>query len=437
MIEMQKISELAEQIADIIEEYSHARVISHNDADGISSAAIICQALLRKNIPYHLTIVSRLEDSVAEMINETTNEGDIVIFCDMGSGQPDIIGKVLHDTIVIDHHKPVGDSPAKAMINPHMFGIDGAVHLCGATTTYLVAKGLDHENVDLAGIAIAGAVGDKQLFETANKIILDEAVEAGVISIKKGLKVGSGDIADILENTPEPYLDITGDREKIDSFLDMLEIHGDIDSMDNDKLQKLISTIVLKLTKRASPEAIDAAVGDVYVLNNEVVKNVYDLVAIMNTCGKLKVPGLALSLCMRDDSTLEEAKEMTIKSQKAIVNDINKAEGLLQKGKSIYYLIGDDLESTGMIASTVIRYIHPDMPFVAINKVEGKVKISSRGTRELVSKGLDLAYAMRTAADAVGGQGGGHNIASGASVEPEKIEKFIALVDDIVAEQLS
>lgn len=140
---------------------------------------------------------------------------------------------------------------------------------------------------------------------------------------------------------------------------------------------------------------------------------------------------------MRDDSTLDEAKEMTIQSQKAIVNDIIKAEGLLQKGKSIYYLIGDDLESTGMIASTVIRYIHPDMPFVAINKVEGKVKISSRGTRELVSKGLDLAYAMRTAADAVGGQGGGHNIASGASVEPEKIEKFIALVDDIVAEQLS
>lgn len=113
-------------------------------------------------------------------------------------------------------------------------------------------------------------------------------MEAGVVSIKKGLKVGSGDIAEILENTPEPYLDITGDREKIDSFLDMLEIHGDIESMDNDKLQKLISTIVLKLTKRASPEAIDAAVGDVYVLNNEVVKNVYDLVAIMNTCGNRK-----------------------------------------------------------------------------------------------------------------------------------------------------
>ncbi|AKB84536.1 DHHA1 domain-containing protein [Methanococcoides methylutens] len=437
MIEMQKMVELAKQIAGIMGEYKHARVISHNDADGISSAAIICQALLRKGIPYHLTIVGRLDNSVVEMVNETASDSDVVIFCDMGSGQPEVIENVERDTIVIDHHKPVGDSPAKAMINPHMAGIDGAVHLCAATTTYLVAKGLDENNIDLAGLAIAGAVGDKQLFETANKIILDEAVEAGVVSVKKGLKVGSGDIADILENTPEPYLDITGDREKIDAFLDMLDIHGDIDSLNAEQLQKLTSTIALKLTKSASPEAIDAAIGDVYVLNKEVVRNVYDLVAIMNTCGKQEVPGLAVALCMKDDSALEEAKEITLKSQKAIIADVKKAEELLQKGKSIYYLSGKDLESTGMIASTIIRYVHPDMPFIAINEVEGIIKISGRGTRELVDKGLDLAYALRTAASSVGGYGGGHSIASGASIPMGRTEDFISHVDDIVGEQLN
>ena len=69
---MQNLIELAKQIASTIEEYEHARVISHNDADGISSAAIICQALLRKGIPYHLTIIGRLDESVAEVVNETT-----------------------------------------------------------------------------------------------------------------------------------------------------------------------------------------------------------------------------------------------------------------------------------------------------------------------------------------------------------------------------
>ncbi|KGK99401.1 phosphoesterase [Methanococcoides methylutens] len=437
MIEMQNLIELAKQIASIIEEYEHARVISHNDADGISSAAIICQALLRKGIPYHLTIIGRLDETIAEMVNETTSDDDIVIFCDMGSGQSEIIEKVEQDVIVIDHHKPVGDSPAKAMINPHMVGIDGAVHLCAATTTYLVAKALDEENIDLAGLAIAGAVGDKQLFETANKVILDEAVEAGIVSVKKGLKVGGGDVADILENTPEPYLEITGEREKIDQFLKMLDIHGNIDSLDTEQLQKLTSTIALKLTKTASPEAIDAAIGDVYILNREVVRNAYDLVAIMNTCGKQKVPGLAIALCMKDESALEEAQDITLKSQKAIIADIKKAEELLQKGKNIYYLSGKELESTGMVASTIIRYVHPDMPFIAINEVEGVIKISGRGSRELVEKGLDLAYAMRTAASSVGGDGGGHSVASGASIPLGKTEEFIALVNDIVGEQLS
>ena len=38
---IQKLTELAKQVADVISEYSHVRVISHNDADGITSAAII------------------------------------------------------------------------------------------------------------------------------------------------------------------------------------------------------------------------------------------------------------------------------------------------------------------------------------------------------------------------------------------------------------
>jgi hypothetical protein len=257
------------------------------------------------------------------------------------------------------------------------------------------------------------------------------------VSVKKGLKVGSGDITDILENTPEPYLDITGDREKINTFLEMLGISGDIDSLDPEQLQKLTSTIALKLTKSASPEAIEAAIGDVYILNKEVVRNVYDLVAIMNTCGKQEVPGLAVALCMKDDSALEEAQEITLKSQKAIIADVKKAEEMLQKGKNIYYLSGKDLESTGMVASTIIRYVHPDMPFIAVNEVEGIIKISGRGTRELVEKGLDLAYALRNAASSVGGDGGGHSIASGASIPMGRTEEFISIVDDIVGEQLN
>ncbi|HJH29550.1 MAG TPA: DHH family phosphoesterase [Methanosarcinaceae archaeon] len=436
MAEIQKLTELAKQVADVISGYSHVRVISHNDADGITSAAIICQALQRNNIQFHATIVSRLDESIIDMVNSTASEGDLVVFCDMGCGQSDLIEKVSFDVVIIDHHQPVGDSPAKIAINPHFVGIDGAIHLSASGTTYMVARQMDEGNVDLAGLAIAGAVGDKQLFESANLSILDEALGNNVISIKKGLKVGSGDVADVLEYTSEPYLDITGDRKKIDAFLDILNIHGEIGTMSADDLKKLTSAVALKLTKNASPEAVDAAIGDVYILDREAVPNSYDLVAILNTCGKMDKSGLALSLCMKDASVIDEARALSVDFQKSTVTNIKKAEGMLQQGKNMWYLNAHNMESTGIIASTVVRYIHPDQPFVAINEVEDIVKVSARGTRALIAAGLDLSYALREGAKAVGGSGGGHNIASGAAIPKGKSEEFISIVDDIIGEQL-
>ncbi|MGP8337060.1 MAG: DHH family phosphoesterase [Methanosarcinaceae archaeon] len=433
---IQKLTELAKQVADVISGYNHVRVISHNDADGITSAAIICQALHRINTRFHVTIVSRLDESIIDMVNSTVSDGDLVVFCDMGCGQSDLVKKVTQDVVIIDHHQPVGESPAKAVINPHLAGIDGAVHLSASGTTYMVAREMGNTNIDLAGLAIAGAVGDKQLFESANRYILNEALENNVISIKKGLKVGSGDIADVLEYTSEPYLDITGDRSKISGFLDILDIHGEIGTMPAGDLKKLTSAIALKLTKTASPEAVDAAIGDIYILDCEVVQNSYDLVAILNTCGKLDKSELALSLCMKDRSVADEARALSIDFQKSVVSDIKKAEGMLKQGKNIWYLDAKNMDSTGIIASTVVRYIHPDQPFVAINEVDDIVKVSARGTRALIADGLDLSYAMREGAKAVGGSGGGHNIASGAAIPKGRSEELISIVDNIIGEQL-
>ena len=433
---IQKLTELAKQVVDVISEYSHVRVISHNDADGITSAAIICQALQRNNVQFHATIVSRLDESIVDMVNSTASEGDLVLFCDMGCGQSDLIERVSCDVVIIDHHQPVGESPAKIAINPHLVGIDGAIHLCASGTTYMVARQMDKRNIDLAGLAIAGAVGDKQLFESANRFILDEALENKVISIRKGLKVGSGDIADILEYTSEPYLDITGDRKKIDEFLDILNIHGEISTMSAGDLKKLTSAVALKLTKNASPEAVDAAIGDIYVLDREIVQNSYDLVEMINACGKLDKGGLVLSLCMKDASVIDEVRTLSSDYRRSTVADIKKAEGMLQQGKNMWYLNAKNMESTGIIASTVVRYIHPDSPFVAINEVEDIVKVSARGTRALIADGLDLSYALREGAKAVGGSGGGHNIASGAAIPKGKSEEFISIVDNIIGEQL-
>jgi single-stranded DNA-specific DHH superfamily exonuclease len=435
-VETQKLKDMARQAADVIEDHEYVRVISHNDADGLTSAAIICQALLRKGIRFHTTIVPRLDSSVVDTVIASAGEKDLIVFCDMGSGQSDILSGLKNSIVILDHHVPVGDSPAKVVVNPHLAGIDGAMHISASGTTYLVAKAIDPANVDLAGLAIAGAVGDKQLMDTVNGTILKEATDVGVVSVRKGLRIGDGNIADVLEYTPEPYLDITGDRQKIDEFLDILGLQGNISELSDEHMKKLASAVALKLAKKSTSEAVDASIGDVYYLNKEIVKNVYDMVFILNTCGRMEKAGMALSIGMRDKTHLEEARKMAIGYQRSIVGNIKVASDMLRTGQNIGYLITKDMESTGMVASTMVRYINPDMPFVAVNQVEDIVKISARGTRALVTKGLDLAFALREASKAVGGEGGGHNIASGASIPPGTEEQFISKVDEIVGQQL-
>jgi single-stranded-DNA-specific exonuclease len=66
-----------------------------------------------------------------------------------------------------------------------------------------------------------------------------------------------------------------------------------------------------------------------------------------------------------------------------------------------------------------------------------KMKASARGTQDLVARGMDLSVAMRASAEKVGGVGGGHNIAAGATIPSDKRDEFLTLLDDIVGSQLT
>ena len=116
--------------------------------------------------------------------------------------------------------------------------------------------------------------------------------------------------------------------------------------------------------------------------------------------------------------------------------DVRENVERIRKGENLWYVITVDALSTGSLASTVVRYIHPELPFICINESEGILKVSARGTRELVSKGLDLAFALREAAGAVGGRGGGHSVASGAAIPLGSAEEFLSIADRIIGDQL-
>jgi RecJ-like exonuclease len=105
-----------------------------------------------------------------------------------------------------------------------------------------------------------------------------------------------------------------------------------------------------------------------------------------------------------------------------------------------YFDAGDAILDTiiGIVAGMSFQMADRSRPILAFaQNVEGDLKVSARGTQDLVRSGLDLAHALSLSAQAVGGVGGGHNVAAGATIPLQAKQEFLEMMDRIVAEQLS
>jgi RecJ-like exonuclease len=109
-----------------------------------------------------------------------------------------------------------------------------------------------------------------------------------------------------------------------------------------------------------------------------------------------------------------------------------------------YFNGRDRIEDTivGIVAGMLLGTpeVPADRPIIAFaQSMDGTctVKVSGRGTRDMTRRGLDLSLAMRTASEIVGGTGGGHNIAAGATVPEGREDEFLLVIDGIVLSQLS
>ena len=148
--------------------------------------------------------------------------------------------------------------------------------------------------------------------------------------------------------------------------------------------------------------------------------------------------GLALSLCLKDLSVMEEAKKCLMDFKIRIITELKDLKKRLRRGDNLQYMKIENKGVTGEISSSIIRYISPDLPILVLNedKKENKIRISARGTDKLIDDGLDLSITMKISAEKVGGSGGGHKIASGASIPTGKEEKFLETADAMIGKQI-
>ncbi|MDZ7631535.1 MAG: DHH family phosphoesterase [Gemmatimonadaceae bacterium] len=163
---------------------------------------------------------------------------DLVVLCDFGSGYLDLLTEKILGTkiVILDHHQIIGKTanPNVIQLNPHNFGIDGATEVSGSGVTYFAAKALRPANVDLAPIALVGALGDMQdkyeqrSLKGLNELIVNDAVAAGLLKVEKDLTFFGREtrpIHKLLATTTSPFIPgLSGEEDKALAFVVSLNI---------------------------------------------------------------------------------------------------------------------------------------------------------------------------------------------------------------------
>jgi len=419
------------------------RIVSHYDADGLCAGAILSSACLRRGIPFRTTIVHGID---AGVINElAAHPHDWVLFSDLGSGSLDLVERLEGRVVVIDHHRPLRESKSVTQLNCHMWGIDGAFEACASTLSLMMAVSLDEGNWNMAGVAVAGAIGDRQ--HTAgmkgfNAELLSTAQEGGHIRTKKGLALEGPTLGAALADCNEPFFTgISGDPQGAARMAESsgLSPEATLKELDGPDVSGLASLLVLKLLRQGVPEEF---VGEVMADRHSMPgydADASELSGLVNACGRLGNEDVGLAAAMGGREALAEAREVRREYRSRIMKGMLEIQARgVQKKPHLQYFYSDNAQMAGAFAALVMNYLFPGpQPTISLAREGDSIKVSARGTRGLIAKGLDLAAACRRAAAATGGDGGGHNIASGATIPLGSEMKFIDALDAVVGEQMA
>src|SRR5437867_3155981 len=350
--------ELLERVrkgVDLVDRVSRVRIVGHYDPDGTTSAAILARAMTRAGKAFHASTSTVIDEGVAKRLREESNE--LVILSDMGSNQLDRVEGLPCPAIVLDHHAPPRDSEKVVHVNPALFGIDGTREACGATTTWLLALALDERNWDLAGVAMAGAIGDMQHlggFAGLNAALFEEALARNVLSKERGLALVSAPVEEALARCVIPYfVGISGRTEGARKALDELKIDpqvpvNELVPEERRRLTSVLATILLK--QGADAEAVQALVKEKYWA---VPDGVYadELSAYVDGCARLGYEGLGLSLCLGDKEAFARAEAIRREFDDRLLAYLHKLEkeGPFTK-KHIQFFYTDEPALAGSVA---------------------------------------------------------------------------------------
>ncbi len=453
---MIKMAEHARECAEEIRKHEEVQLVSHIDADGITSAAIIAKALERAGIGYEIRFVKQLDENIVRELADINPE--LTIFTDLGSGQLEHINDHGLNSVVSDHHRPQGDN--RFHLNPHLFGANGSYEISGSGTTFILATQMG-DNRDLADLAIVGCVGDMQYRKHGHLVSLNRMIlEANPNSIipKKDISLfgkQTRPVYKMLQYSSDPFIPgLTGNEEACSDFLKRVGLRFSdderwrrwIDLSEEEKTRITSSLLQYGIQRGMSSYNIGRLVSEGYILLSEKegteMRDAMEYSTLLNATGRYMKAEIGMQVCMGDrDGAYREAQELLNDHRRNLVEGLNfvRDNGITELSHIQYFDAGSTIPETivGIVAGmSHFSAGNRKLPIIAFADKDDGYKVSARGTQELVNRGLNLAKALTDVCHELGGAGGGHDIAAGATVPFGKKEEFIVKFNSAIASQL-
>jgi single-stranded-DNA-specific exonuclease len=437
-------------------------VVHHIDADGVSAGAIAAETLARAGIPRILQPVKSLDDFHINLVRGLAPEA--LWFGDLGSTAymqfPDM------PRLVCDHHQLVRDGSEEsfAHVNPLLDGMSGE-EISGAGCAYLVAAALDGRNTDLLPLALVGACADLQdrrqrRFTGTNAQILAHGRALGLVEERTDLSwfgTETRALRKFLALASDP--DVPGlsrDRAGAERLLAKcgVELQGagrertwaDLDEVERRAVR---SAVVQRLLDCGLGERTDRLWRQVVNIVREApgapTRELQEFGTLLNSTARYDRPEVGLAVARGDRGPVyQEALDLLLDHRKHLMVALDAfGRAGVKELEAIQWV---NLEAAvrdtvvGIVAGMALDGLglRRDLALVAFAWTpDGRTKVSARAPHEIQARGIDLSVALREAAASVGGQGGGHKGAAGATIPRGAELAFIQILDSKVAGQLA
>jgi RecJ-like exonuclease len=415
--------------------YNNIILISHNDADGISSLQLIQNLLHKIKLNNDYFIYNRSvswEHFLNGILPKHQSDKTALIFTDVGSNLNDllpIIRKREEYFYILDHHEVENGSGFNEIphnlhfINPTIYGFDGLADIAGSTLTHMFATSIDPSLIKYGWLTVIGIAGDSlrsmDKLQSFNKEIYEQILQEEIVEDKKGLILfGSmhDTIKNSLRNSILPFIPgFSGESDLyIKNQLNNMQINPNkkLVEIDENELQKLLK---LPKTRIGNYTLLPFKLGLLqFAFEHSLLLNI---LAFKNISAAISI--------MRQKSITRYAKSIYNEYVSDLAVNMKKLSTDLSKTETKYAIFID--ASNGKIKpsnwsdtasfSTVNELSDPNkMLFLGgLEKKTQMIKLSVRCSRKFLKRHKDggVNNVIIKIKQNLGGNGGGHKLAGG------------------------